>query len=175
MMRYHQLLRAILLITATVASLSYGCQNNVPWVIYDNKNYGYTVSYPKDWSVNEPFQNRQLVAIKSPDTKQTISVVVTSDKNMTLDQQVNFYMTTQRNGSYYYKLVSSQNIEIRGVDARQLETVYQDQSNSPRLFVKELYMINRGGLYIVRVSTEVDDPDMLSSLNKRVLDSFKFN
>ncbi len=150
-----------------------GCENQAVWFTYTNKNYGYSIEYPHGWSVTEPFQNRQMVVIKSPDERDTISVLANDSKGLTLDQMVNNYVYLTQQGSYSYKLISDENVQIQGIAARELEIVFQSQKDSPVLTVRELYLINQRQFYLVRFSTRLTDLTSLSALYQHVFSSFK--
>ncbi len=162
-------------VTIFAISLSTGCAGQASWPVYVNSNYSYSIEYPQGWSVSEPFQNRQMVVIKSPDERDTISVLVNSSKGSTLEQQVGYYINTTKAGSYAYKLVSDESIERQGIPARMLEVVYQGQMDSQALRVKEMYLISGGKLYLVRFSTKLNDLSSLSATYGRVFSSFKLS
>lgn len=152
-----------------------GCIREEPWSKYVNNNFGYSIEYPAGWSLSEPFQNKQMVVIKSADGKETISVLANRNKGLSLDQQVSYNTTTTRLGSYDYQIISDNKVKQQGIEAEQLEVKYQSQKDSPRLSVMELYLINKEILYIVRFTTTA--PDMTSSIPtyQRVFASFKLS
>jgi hypothetical protein len=162
-------------VTICAISLFAGCAGQASWPRYVNSNYAYSLEYPNGWSVSEPFQNRQMVVIKSPDDRDTISVLVNASKGSTLEQQVNYYINTTKIGSYAYKLVSDEAVDYQGIPARMLEVVYQGQKDSPALRVKEMYIISGGKLYLVRFSTRLNDLSSLSATYGRFFSSFKLS
>jgi hypothetical protein len=160
------------LIIFTIGILT-GCENQETWLTYTNKSYGYSIEYPCGWSVSEPFQNRQMVVIKSPAEKEIISVLINANKGLTLDQEVNYYVYATREGSYYYKLVSDENVKHQKIEARLLEVVFQSQEDSQRLNVKELYLMDEGKFYLVRFATALADLNSLSPVYQHVFSSFQ--
>ena len=166
------LITGIGLIIFTIGILA-GCENQEIWLTYTNKSYGYSIEYPHGWSVSEPFQNRQMAVIKNPDEKEIISVLVNANKGLTLDQEVNYYVYASKEGSYYYKLVSDENVKHQEIEARLLEIVFQSKADSPRLNVKELYLIDKDKFYLVRFATASANLNSLSPLYQRVFSSFK--
>lgn len=162
------------LITLAIGILA-GCGNQETWSTYTNKNYGYSIEYPRGWSLSEPFQNRQMVVIKSTDEKETISVLVSESKGLNLDQQANFSTSAIRAGSYYYEIVSEESTKHQGIEAKELEVVFQSQKDSPRLNVKELYLIFKGQVYLVRFAISSADINSLQAIYQRVFSSFKLS
>lgn len=161
--------------TLCLISLFAGCAGQQSWPEYVNNNYAYSIEYPAGWSVSEPFQNRQMVVIKSPDERDTISVLVNESKGLTLDQQVSYYVNLTKMGSFYYKLISDEGVERPGNSARMLEIVFQGQKDSPALHVREMYLINGGKVYLVRFSTKLADLSSLQAVYGRVFTSFKIS
>jgi len=160
--------------TATILCFLAGCQNQPAWSTYLNKRFGYSIDYPRGWAVSEPFQNQQMVIIKSPDERDTVSVLANDSKGWALDQHVNNYVYLTQQGSFSYKLVSDENVKIQDIPARELEVVFQSQKDSPILTVRELYVINRGYFYLVRFSTRLADLSSLSAVYQHIFSSFKF-
>lgn len=152
-----------------------GCQEQQgqqAWNTYKNDTYSYSIDYPPGWSLNEQFQD-QMAVLKSPDGKVTISVLVSETNGRTLDQQVNFYTSSIRAGSFFYQVVSEKSVNFQGIDARQLMAAYQNNKDSPRYVSIELYMIEKGKAYLLRCTALEADLKSLSSDYQEVLSSFK--
>jgi hypothetical protein len=158
-----------------ISSVSAGCAHEEIWPKYVNSNFGYSIEYPAGWSASEPFQNKQMVIIKSPDGTGTISVLVNQAKGLSLDQQVNYNTSAVRTGSYDYQIISDNRVKHQGIDAELLEVKYQSQKDAPRLSVMELYLINGGALYLMRFTTTAQEMTASIPTYKRVFASFKLS
>ncbi|MCX6004710.1 MAG: hypothetical protein NT082_03465 [Chloroflexi bacterium] len=160
------------LIVITVAVLN-GCEKQEIWRTYLNNNYNYSIDCPSKWSLSVPFENQQLAIFKNPDENETISILVSDSKGLSLDQTVNYYTGITKQGSYDYQLISDEPVKQQGMEARQLEIIFQSQQDSQRLTVKELYMVYKGSLYLVRFATSGPDLKPLTEVYQRAFSSFK--
>ena len=171
----HRPISVAVLCLLVFCSILMGCTREEPWSNYVNNNFGYSIEYPEGWSISEPFQNRQMVVIKSADEKETISVLTNQNKGLSLDQQISYKTSSTRLGSYYYQIISDNKVKHQGIEAELLEVKYQGEQNSQRLSVMELYLVNKGVLYLVRFTTT--SPDITPSIERyqRVFASFKLS
>jgi hypothetical protein len=150
-----------------------GCKNQEAWQTYNNDTYKYSIDYPSGWSLNDQFQNSQLAMLKSPDGKVAISILVSDSSGRTLDQQVNFYSSTIKSGSFFYQIISDKTIKLQGLDARQLMVAYQDSKDSPKYVSIELYFIDKGKAFLIRCTATETDLKSLPPDYQRVLSTFK--
>jgi len=160
------------LIVLTIAALS-GCEKQETWRTYLNTNYNYSIDCPAKWSLSVPFENQQLAIFKSPDEKEVISILVSNTNGLSLDQSVNYYTGITKQGSYYYELISDLPVKQQGMDTRELEIVFQSQEDSPKLKVKELYIVYKANLYLIRFATAAPDLKPMTGIYQRVFTSFK--
>ena len=149
-----------------------GCKNQEAWHTYNNDTYKYSIDYPSGWSLSDQFQNDQLAIIKSPDGRVTISVLVSESNGRNLDQQVNFYSSSIKSGSYFYQIVSDKTIKFQGIDARQLMVAYQANKDTPKYVSIELYLIEKGKAFLIRCTAIETDLSSLPPDYQRVLSTF---
>lgn len=171
-MSYHYIrIFIIALITGSIIMLG-GCQAKETWKTYMNDAYSYSIEYPSAWSLNEQFSS-QLAVIKSPDEKVMVSVLVSDSAGRNLDQQVTFYSSAVKAGSFYYQVVSDKSVKFQGLDARQLMVAYQNDKDSPRYVSIELYVVEKGRAYLLRCTALESELKTLPSDYQKVLSTFK--
>ncbi|MDD5494302.1 MAG: hypothetical protein PHG36_06515 [Dehalococcoidia bacterium] len=160
------------MIVLTIAACS-GCEKQEAWRTYLNNNFNYSIDCPSKWSLSVPFENQQLAIFKSPDENEVISILVSNTNGLNLDQTVNYYTGITKQGSYYYELISDLPVKQQGMDTRELEIVFQSQEDSPKLKVKELYIVHKDNLYLIRFATTTQDLKSLAGVYQRAFSSFK--
>jgi hypothetical protein len=171
--KHHTIFTFVLVIVAFIFQA--GCKNQESWHTYNNDTYKYSIDYPSGWSLNDQFKNDQLAMLKSPDGKVTISVLVGDSSGRNLDQQVNYYSSIIKGGSFFYQIVSDKTIKLQGIDARQRMVAYQDSKDTPKYVSIELYLIEKGKAFLLRCTATETDLKSLPPDYQRVLSTFKLN
>jgi len=145
---------------------------NVEWLTYKDKDHGYSVEYPSTWTLNT-FMSYITVLITEPDSKARIITCVLPVGNIKLDALVKGAVDYQKQNYVSFELIADNQVTHGGVDARIIDSVYQEKSEKPLYKSSQLYIVVNEKRYSVELQvTPPENYDSYKAIFQHVLASF---
>jgi len=128
-----------------------GYTSLAPMETYASGNWGYAISYPIGWTVTEESTSLEsLLTIMSPDGEGWVTIEIERNPGSRLDQWVDQNNLTRQAEWYSYELLTSEQLNWRGLSAYQLTWVRQVEILSDITQGKEICFDDDGWKYSVR-------------------------
>lgn len=154
-----------------------GCDtstSNIAMQTYENKDKGFSIQYPENWSKQEGAYGTTAAFLSSKPVGDNFAENITitaKSVNATLEAYVQSAINNAPKAYTDFKLLENTATKLGGESAKML--IYTFTESGYKLHTREFFVIKKGMLYDITFTSTQDNPSEQWEIAKKAIDSLK--